>query len=74
MGMAELQLEVNWRRLEQIKDEDVTVIATVTGSNKGGLLVSVEHMTAFIPASHLPHGVSREWLEQLLAEIGMIPG
>jgi small subunit ribosomal protein S1 len=44
---------VDWGRAVQLYEEDGTVQLLVTGSNRGGLLVSGDEMQGFVPLSHL---------------------
>jgi small subunit ribosomal protein S1 len=44
---------VNWKRAEQIFHQDETVHLTVTGFNRGGLLVQGIELQGFVPNSHL---------------------
>jgi small subunit ribosomal protein S1 len=45
--------ERGWRVLQQLHDDGETFEAEVTGFNKGGLLVNVEGVAAFVPLSQL---------------------
>jgi small subunit ribosomal protein S1 len=45
--------ERGWRVLQQLHDDAETFEAEVTGFNKGGLLVNVEGVAAFVPLSQL---------------------
>lgn len=45
--------ERGWRVLQQLYDDQETFEAEVTGYNKGGLLVNVEGVAAFVPLSQL---------------------
>jgi ribosomal protein S1 len=42
-----------WQELEKAKSEDKVILATVTGSVKGGLLVEVSGLKGFVPTSQL---------------------
>jgi small subunit ribosomal protein S1 len=44
---------VNWKRAEQIFQEDETIHLKVTGFNRGGLLVQGVDLQGFVPLSHL---------------------
>jgi small subunit ribosomal protein S1 len=44
---------VNWERAELIYQQDQIVRLSVTGSNRGGLLVQGEGLAGFVPCSHL---------------------
>jgi ribosomal protein S1 len=43
----------NWDKLAELKEANETVEATVVGSTKGGILVSVLDLKGFIPASQI---------------------
>ncbi len=43
----------SWDRLTELKDANETVDVTVTGTTKGGILVSIVDLKGFIPASQL---------------------
>ena len=42
-----------WKELEKAKAEDATILAEVTGSVKGGLIVEISGVKGFIPTSQL---------------------
>lgn len=43
----------NWQKLVEMSENDETVEAVVTGSNRGGLVVKVMGIAGFIPASQI---------------------
>jgi len=51
--------EQGWRVLQDYLDQNQGFDAPVTGSNKGGLLVNVEGVNAFVPLSQLVSGPER---------------
>ncbi|KAI0565212.1 30S ribosomal protein S1 [Gracilaria domingensis] len=51
-----------WERVAQLQAEDVTVHATVASINRGGALVHVEGLRAFLPSSHTSIRKPREEL------------
>ncbi|CAN8068926.1 unnamed protein product [Agarophyton chilense] len=51
-----------WERVAQLQAEDVTVHAVVASINRGGALVLVEGLRAFLPSSHTSIRVPREEL------------
>src|SRR3990170_6509823 len=51
--------ERGWRVLQEYLDQNQAFEAYVTGSNKGGLLVNVEGVNAFVPLSQIVGGPDR---------------
>ena len=51
--------ERGWRVLQDYMDRNEAFEAYITGSNKGGLLVNVEGVNAFVPLSQLVSGPDR---------------
>lgn len=51
-----------WERVSQLQAEDVTVNAEVVSVNRGGCLVVVEGLRAFLPGSHMTLRTPREEL------------
>lgn len=51
-----------WERVAQLQAEDVTVRAEVISVNRGGSLVTVEGLRAFLPSSHTSVRTPREEL------------
>src|SRR2546428_1011272 len=51
--------ERGWRVLQEYLDENQAFEGYITGSNKGGLLVNVEGVNAFVPLSQLVSGPER---------------
>lgn len=49
-----------WERVSQLQAEDVTIQAEVISINRGGCLVMVEGLRAFLPGSHLSTRTPRE--------------
>jgi small subunit ribosomal protein S1 len=47
-----LELE-DWRRAQQMMEEDATTEAAVIDANKGGMLVRFGRLTGFVPNSHI---------------------
>jgi small subunit ribosomal protein S1 len=64
--------EQGWRILQEYMDQSQAFEGYVTGSNKGGLLVNVEGVNAFVPLSQIavgrPERGSPENTERALAE------
>jgi len=56
--------ERGWRVLQDYMDQNEAFEAFVTGSNKGGLLVNVEGVNAFVPLSQIVGGPERGNPEQ----------
>ncbi len=59
---------VDWSQVEQLYEHDETISLTVTGYNRGGLLVEGQGVHGFLPISHLVQ-VSSEVLEEEREEI-----
>jgi small subunit ribosomal protein S1 len=53
ISASKVEAEVTWARLNQLKQEDVTLEATVEIISRGGLIVSGGGVRGFIPASHV---------------------
>ncbi len=51
--------ERGWRVLQDYLDQNQSIEAFVTGANKGGLLVNVEGVNAFVPLSQIISGPDR---------------
>lgn len=49
-----------WERVAQLQAEDVTINAEVISINRGGCLVQVEGLRAFLPGSHMTLRTPRE--------------
>ena len=49
-----VQNEILWRRAQQLQEENITIVGTVVGVNRGGLMVDYEHIRGFLPISHAP--------------------
>jgi hypothetical protein len=47
------QYALAWHRIRQMSQEDIKVEVLVVGANRGGIIVSVDHIRGFIPGSHL---------------------
>lgn len=50
-----LQEAICWKRVQQLMEENVTVISKVVQINKGGVMVEVEQLRGFVPLSQLPN-------------------
>jgi small subunit ribosomal protein S1 len=53
LSLYQAQIEKDWDRAEELLAEGDLWHGTVTGYNKGGLLVKFGQIRAFVPASHL---------------------
>mmetsp|Transcript_14545 Transcript_14545/g.31160 ORF Transcript_14545/g.31160 Transcript_14545/m.31160 type:complete len:384 (-) Transcript_14545:249-1400(-) len=62
LSLRRMQIEIAWKRVNQLHQEDVTVYGTVVSTNRGGLLVEVEGLRGFLPASQLNIPTPREEL------------
>jgi small subunit ribosomal protein S1 len=62
--------EASWHILEELAESGGTIQATITGYNRGGVVVDVDGLQAFVPLSQavLPQGVEHE--EALAARVG----
>ena len=65
--------EQGWHELQRRFDENEVFDARVTGSNKGGLLVNVEGVNAFVPLSPRSSR-SRETASTAIAQLSRIRG
>jgi len=71
LSMDRARGERGWRVLQDYLDENESFDGYVTGSNKGGLLVNVEGINAFVPLSQIVAGPERgspENTQRALAE------
>ncbi|MCH7616951.1 MAG: S1 RNA-binding domain-containing protein [Chloroflexi bacterium] len=71
LSMDRARGERGWRVLQDYLDENESFEGYVTGSNKGGLLVNVEGINAFVPLSQIVAGPARgspENTQRALAE------
>uniref|UniRef100_A0A061RP50 Small subunit ribosomal protein S1 n=1 Tax=Tetraselmis sp. GSL018 TaxID=582737 RepID=A0A061RP50_9CHLO len=60
LSLREMEYALVWQRLRQMQAEDVAIMATVLSVNRGGLMVEVEHLRGFVPASHLSMRITPE--------------
>jgi small subunit ribosomal protein S1 len=65
---------LDWRRAMELYEQDQVVQLSVTGCNRGGLLVSGEKLQGFVPVSHLIEVPCNEndleaWLERYIDQI-----
>src|SRR3989449_6786090 len=59
LSLDRVRGERGWRVLQDYMDENQAFEGYVTGSNKGGLLVNVEGVNAFVPLSQIVAGPER---------------
>jgi len=64
LSIRRIEFSRAWARVAQLAAEDVTIMGTVTSVNRGGGLVVVEGLRAFLPGSHI--SVRRESQEDLV--------
>lgn len=64
LSIRRIEYSRAWARVAQLAAEDVTITATVESVNRGGGLVTVEGLRAFLPGSHI--SVRREAQEDLV--------
>jgi len=62
--------ERGWRVLQDYMDQNKAFEGYVTGSNKGGLLVNVEGVNAFVPLSQIVGGPDRSQAENTERALG----
>ncbi|KAK9806089.1 hypothetical protein WJX72_000808 [[Myrmecia] bisecta] len=53
LSLKQVEMQVLWQRIRQLKEEDITVMGKVVGSNRGGLTVETMGLQGFVPGSHL---------------------
>lgn len=53
LSIDKARMEKTWRKLEKISEAGEAVEGTIYGSNKGGLLVTIESVRGFIPTSQI---------------------
>ncbi|KIY98744.1 30S ribosomal protein S1 [Monoraphidium neglectum] len=66
LSLAAIESTVFWQRIRQIMEEDVPVIVTVVGANRGGLMVQYAHLEGFIPVSQLGQNMNADNLESFV--------
>jgi len=64
LSIRRIEYSRAWARVAQLAAEDVTISGTVASVNRGGGLVTVEGLRAFLPGSHI--SVRREQQEDLV--------
>eukprot|EP00242_Pyramimonas_sp_CCMP2087_P015835 CAMPEP_0198211368 /NCGR_PEP_ID=MMETSP1445-20131203/23420_1 /TAXON_ID=36898 /ORGANISM="Pyramimonas sp., Strain CCMP2087" /LENGTH=383 /DNA_ID=CAMNT_0043885613 /DNA_START=83 /DNA_END=1234 /DNA_ORIENTATION=- len=62
LSLKRMQIEIAWKRVNQLQAEDVTIYGTVVSTNRGGLLVEVEGLRGFVPSSQLNTPTPKEEL------------
>jgi small subunit ribosomal protein S1 len=62
LSLRRMQIEIAWKRVNQLHAEDVTIYGEVVSTNRGGLLVEVEGLRGFVPSSQLNIPTPREEL------------
>ena len=76
LSLSRALLEGDWKKAEELYDSKEVIEATVSGSNKGGIIVHLGRVRAFVPASQivtvrLSRGASEEErMEQLNQLVG----
>jgi small subunit ribosomal protein S1 len=53
VSLKQQEYALAWHRIRQMSQEDIKVEVLVVGANRGGIIVSVDHIRGFIPGSHL---------------------
>lgn len=66
VSLKQQEYALAWYRIRQLKEADAKVKGEIVASNRGGLIVAVQHIRGFLPASHLAQQV--EDLEQLVGQ------
>lgn len=74
LSASQARQSEDWRRAEQLQQQDEIYMGQVAEANRGGLIMPFGNLRGFIPASHavgLPRGLSEEERrDQLRAMIG----
>jgi small subunit ribosomal protein S1 len=60
VSIRRMEFALAWERVAQLQSEDVTIYAEVIQVNRGGCLVLVEGLRAFLPGSHMAMRNPRE--------------
>ncbi|MEO8084927.1 MAG: S1 RNA-binding domain-containing protein, partial [Ardenticatenales bacterium] len=65
LSLSQARIGQDWDQAEELHTNDQTFEATVSGHNKGGLIVYVGQVRGFVPASQIDrrHGFSREQID-----------
>ncbi|KIZ06677.1 30S ribosomal protein S1 [Monoraphidium neglectum] len=63
LSLAAIEAQTFWQRIRQLQEEDVPVLVTVVGANRGGLMVQYAHLEGFIPVSHLAQNINADNME-----------
>ena len=53
LSFKRAQEQLSWENVEQLLEGDRTIDSKITGFNKGGLIVAVEGLRGFVPASQI---------------------
>mmetsp|Transcript_36683 Transcript_36683/g.48323 ORF Transcript_36683/g.48323 Transcript_36683/m.48323 type:complete len:391 (-) Transcript_36683:364-1536(-) len=62
VSLKRLQFEQAWERVQAMQLEDAVFSAEVISTNRGGAIVALEGLRAFLPGSHLVGGIPNEEL------------
>lgn len=62
LSLRRIEFARAWDRVAQLQAEDVTVFAEVLSINRGGAMVRLEGLRAFLPGSHMAIKTDREAL------------
>lgn len=60
LSIRRIEFTRAWERVAQLQAEDVTITAEVVSINRGGCLVHVEGLRAFLPSSHMSMRTPKE--------------
>ena len=63
LSAAQARQNEDWKRAQQMMDDDALWTGQINDANKGGLMMPFVHLRGFIPASHvvdLPRGLKEE--------------
>lgn len=63
LSAAQARQNEDWKRAEELMNEEILWTGEITDINKGGVIVSFGHLRGFVPASHvldLPRGLKEE--------------
>ena len=53
LSLKRAQEQISWDRVEKMLEDDRVIDSKITGFNKGGLIVAVEGLRGFVPASQI---------------------
>ncbi len=74
LSMSRSQYETDWKEAERIFEAEEVIEETIVGANRGGLIINLERVRGFIPASqivsvHVPRDASDEERETAMSQL-----